>query len=163
MSGPGVGARRQERTSKPSTPSRSPTARATASHMSKKASCKKRCTGTPSRTRSFGANISPAQKHVLGRRARRCNRQGYNDEEEGDSRHRRGCELLVSAWPQSALGLCVATSTHAAQPCRAALFERTEVEAHVLKRPRGCTRPAGVPRPDVLVQSNKGGETVLGK
>ena len=66
MSGPGVGARRQERTSKPSTPSRSPTARATASHMSKNASCKKRCTGTPSRTRSFGANISPAQKHVLG-------------------------------------------------------------------------------------------------
>jgi hypothetical protein len=55
----------QERTSKPSTPSRSPTARATTSHISKNASCKKRCTGTPSRTRSFGANVSPAQKHVL--------------------------------------------------------------------------------------------------
>jgi hypothetical protein len=55
----------RQRTSNPRTLSRSPMARTTVSHISKKASCRKRCIETPSRVRSFGANVSPAQKHVL--------------------------------------------------------------------------------------------------
>ena len=58
-----------QRTSNPSTPSRSPTACATLSHMFKNVPCRKLCIDTSSPagffTRSFGAKVSPAQKHVL--------------------------------------------------------------------------------------------------
>lgn len=51
------------------TASRSPTAFATSSHMSRKAFCKNCCTGTAfpclSLMKSFGAKISPPQKRVL--------------------------------------------------------------------------------------------------
>lgn len=56
-------------TSNPSTPSKSPTVLETTPHMFRKAVCRKVCidTSLPSvfLTRSFGANMSPAQKHVL--------------------------------------------------------------------------------------------------
>jgi hypothetical protein len=80
-----------------------------------------------------------------------------------NSRHRRGCEFLIPAWPQTALGLRVTATAHATQPCCAAFFERVQVKACELKRPCRRAGPAGIARPDVLVQGDKGDEAKLGE
>ena len=80
-----------------------------------------------------------------------------------NSRHRRGCEFLIPAWPQTALGLRVSATAHAAQPCCVAFFERIKVKACELERPCRRTGPAGVARPDVLMQGDKGDEAKLGE
>lgn len=84
----------RQRTSNPRTLSRSPMARTTVSHISKKAFCKKRCIGTPSRTRRFGANVSPAQKHVL-----------YNNNKDQHQRQRpeRAAATTTKLTPSSRL------------------------------------------------------------
>jgi hypothetical protein len=55
----------------------------------------------------------------------------------------------------------VSATAYATQPCCAALFERVQVKACVLKCPCWRAGPAGVARPNVLVQRNKGYEAEL--
>ena len=142
------------RTSSLKTPSRSPTARTTVSHLFKNASCKKCCIGTSSRTPSFGANVPPAQKHVLynANKDRRQQRPL-----EGLRRQRRQKPMPLS--PLQVFDICMAIDrarppsvhhhtprSHATSHLRARTGQYLRAQASMLTRRRSATRRLGAMR-----------------
>jgi hypothetical protein len=94
-------------------------------------------------TRPSNKGTSPREQHSLRnpvKQQRFCIILRRETVTSGILQRKRGLtdqyELVVYAMPQLAGRLCVNASAHAVKLCHADLFERTEVEAHVLRGPR---------------------------
>ena len=148
------------RTSSLKTPSRSPTARTTVSHLFKKRVLQETLyrnaiMHTELRSeRVASTEARPVQCDVNNGHWRAC-----GNSEDKNPRHCRHCKFLISAWPYTALGIRVSTAARPAARLRH-ISEPVQVKACVLKRP--CWR-AGVARPDVLAQCDKVREAKLGE
>jgi len=118
------------------TPSRSPTALATISHMSKNPFCRNCWIGTSwlylFLTRIFGANTSPAQSRVLG-----CVKRRFIWVERRYWRHGRCGKFVVATWPTPSFLLGMTSTSLAVQPCGTCVFQGIEIKSYYFQRP--CT------------------------
>jgi hypothetical protein len=144
------------------TPSRSPTAFATISHISKNEFCRNCWMGTSWSclflTRSLGANISPAQNRVL-----ECVKRRHIWVERRYWRHGRRGKLVVATRPDASFLLGTTSTSLAVQPSGACFLQGIEIKSYHFQCPCRCPGAARVSRPDVLMHGDKCCQSVCWK
>lgn len=78
-----------------------------------------------------------------------------------DSRHGSRCELGIPTRPNPLLALRMSTAFHTLEPRGPRFLQLCKIESGLFKGPRGGTGPAGIARPDVLVDRDKCRHAVL--